>query len=105
MMTSATVQRQMVLAKRKMNVSRAVTGLVEGPSTVAAMGDHYQETAAICPQFLTKSPAIGRDFAEVERLSNLKTVSKTMPAVVKSRSEPGLELQEVPIPEVGPNEV
>ena len=28
-----------------------------------------------------------------------------MPAVVKSRSEPGLELQEVPVPEVGPNEV
>ena len=28
-----------------------------------------------------------------------------MPAVVKTRSEPGLELQEVPVPEVGPNEV
>ena len=32
-------------------------------------------------------------------------MSKTMPAVVKSRAEPGLELQEVPVPEVGPNEV
>ena len=28
-----------------------------------------------------------------------------MPAVVKTRSEPGLELQEVPVPEVGPNDV
>ncbi len=28
-----------------------------------------------------------------------------MPAVVKARSGPGLELQEVPVPEVGPNEV
>ncbi len=28
-----------------------------------------------------------------------------MPAVVKARSEPGLELQEVPVPEVGPNDV
>src|SRR3954470_4303036 len=32
-------------------------------------------------------------------------MSKTMPAVVKTRSEPGLELQEVPVPEVGPNDV
>jgi len=32
-------------------------------------------------------------------------VSKTMPAVVKTRSAPGLELQEVPVPEVGPNDV
>ncbi len=28
-----------------------------------------------------------------------------MPAVVKTRSAPGLELQEVPVPEVGPNDV
>jgi threonine 3-dehydrogenase len=28
-----------------------------------------------------------------------------MPAVVKARSEPGLELQEVPVPDVGPNDV
>ncbi|MGZ4965772.1 MAG: L-threonine 3-dehydrogenase, partial [Chthoniobacterales bacterium] len=28
-----------------------------------------------------------------------------MPAVVKARPEPGLELQEVPVPDVGPNEV
>ena len=28
-----------------------------------------------------------------------------MPAVVKARSEPGLELQEVPVPEIGPNDV
>ena len=28
-----------------------------------------------------------------------------MQAVVKTRSEPGLELQEVPVPEVGPNDV
>ncbi len=28
-----------------------------------------------------------------------------MPAVVKASAGPGLELQEVPIPEVGPNEV
>ena len=28
-----------------------------------------------------------------------------MPAVVKARSEPGLELQEMPLPEVGPNDV
>ena len=28
-----------------------------------------------------------------------------MPAVVKTRSEPGLELQEVPVPEIGPNDV
>ncbi|HEV8185832.1 MAG TPA: L-threonine 3-dehydrogenase [Chthoniobacterales bacterium] len=32
-------------------------------------------------------------------------MSKTMPAVVKTRSAPGLELQEVPLPEVGPNDV
>ena len=28
-----------------------------------------------------------------------------MPAVVKARAEPGLELQEVPVPDVGPNDV
>jgi threonine 3-dehydrogenase len=32
-------------------------------------------------------------------------MSKTMPAVVKTRAAEGLELQEVPVPEVGPNDV
>ncbi len=32
-------------------------------------------------------------------------MAATMQAVVKARSEPGLEMQEVPVPEVGPNDV
>ena len=37
--------------------------------------------------------------------SILKAVSKTMQALVKRRPEPGLGLEEVPMPEVGPNDV
>ncbi len=44
-------------------------------------------------------------FAACNRHSRFIAVSKTMPAVVKTRSAPGLELQEVPLPEVGPNDV
>lgn len=35
----------------------------------------------------------------------LKVVSKTMQALVKRRAEPGLDLEEVPVPAIGPNDV
>jgi len=35
----------------------------------------------------------------------LKAVSKTMQALVKRRPEPGLEMEEVAVPEIGPNDV
>src|SRR5438876_6827779 len=37
--------------------------------------------------------------------SILNVVSKTMQALVKRRPEPGLGLEEVPVPDVGPNDV
>ena len=43
--------------------------------------------------------------ARTTRSSILDAVSKTMQALVKRQPEPGLELEEVPVPEVGPNDV
>jgi threonine 3-dehydrogenase len=36
---------------------------------------------------------------------SLDAVSKTMPALVKRERAPGLGLEEVPLPEIGPNDV
>jgi threonine 3-dehydrogenase len=43
--------------------------------------------------------------ARPARSTILTSVTKTMQALVKRRSEPGLDLEEVPVPEIGPNDV
>jgi len=52
-----------------------------------------------------KASAEGNRIALGRRSISLDAVSKTMPALVKRERAPGLDLEEVPVPEIGPNDV
>ena len=105
MMPSAIDQRTSVLAKRKTKTERGVGRFCCGDAlerlghsrTIRndpAKGKRRRQGAARCEIIALRRRSISFD-----------AVSKTMQALVKRNPEPGLGLEEVPVPEIGPNDV
>src|SRR5207249_251666 len=119
-MRSAMDQRTIVVTKRKMKTERGVTVFGSACSSVAGMHSHHLDRQELCPQITrANADAIAcRTVAPAEEARiklfllscfhdspNFFLVQKTMQAVVKSRAEPGLWLEEVPVPNVGTDDV
>src|SRR5256886_4962123 len=99
MIPSASDQRTIVLPKRKIKTERGVDGFAAAArSSVSAM----RAPSEMIPP---KASAEGNRIALARPSTNLDAVSKTMPALVKRERAPGLSLEEVPVPEIGPNDV
>src|SRR6266404_1380540 len=103
-MTSATDQRTTVLIKRKRKVDRVTTGFVSACSSVVGMHPHHLEGWR-CAQdrqlrFAKSFPAF-----LLCLFAYFLIVQKTMQAVVKAKAEPGLWLEQVPVPEVAGDDV
>src|SRR5207248_751978 len=107
---------------RKRKTERGVTTFVPTCcSTADAMKNHNLDSAGVCPlPFRAKSrarierverqPAVvcrratrSLDFALDDGFSS--AMQKTMQAIAKSKAEPGLWLEEVPVPQVAPDDV
>src|SRR5438270_9139349 len=100
MIPSAIDQRTSVLPKRKKKTERGVDGFV-GAATRSSV------SAIRAPSEMKRpmASAEGNRIALGRGASSLDAVSKTMPALVKRERAPGLNLEEVPVPEIGPNDV
>ena len=97
MIPSAIDQRTSVLPKRKTNTERAVWGF--------AAATRSSVSAIRAPSEINATKASAEGTVALGRWSfNLDAVSKTMPALVKRERAPGLGLEEVPVPEIGPND-
>src|SRR2546423_2334963 len=99
MIPSAIDQRTSVLPNRKIKTERGVDGFAAAArSSVSAIRAPSEMSGA-------KASAEGNRIALAWPSSSLAAVSKTMPALVKRERAPGLNLEEVPVPEIGPNDV